>query len=361
MAVRLDPRRLPRLSGVEIAMVVSSAPAFVAISYAGRVLSPATITVGRTLVGAAVLSVVWGLARRRRPCSAWAGGLRGSDVPRLLALGLLGYIGYSLLVSYGEQTVAPGIASLIANSSPVLVTAIAIVVLRTVAPARVWAGVALAFVGTAAVALVGSGVAGTGGAGGAVGSGWVGIVMIAAASLSLAWYTVLQQPLLERADPLAVAAAVTVAAAVVSLPLLPAAVADLAAHGAVRPGATSGPAPTLTQALLAVVFLGVSATAIGYGTWIVALARLGSAGGSLSLFLIPVVTMALSVTLLGEPLRPLAVGGGVLALAGVLLARRDEGAALADLPVLADLPALAAEPTAFGVAPVPVPVGSPSS
>ena len=298
-------------------MVVASAPAFVAIGYAGRVLSPTTITVGRTLVGATTLTLVWLAVRARRPGTPRAGGLRVSDVPRLLLLGLLGYVGYSLLVSYGEQTVAPGIAALIANSSPVLITAFGVLVLRTGVTPRVVSGVTLAFAGTAAVALVGSG------GGGAHPGGWTGIAMIAGASLSLAWYAVLQQPLFARAEPLAVAAAVTVAAFVVALPLVPSALADLAAAGGVRASGVPGGAPSVGHALLAVVFLGVMATAVGYGSWIVALARLGSAGGSLSLFLIPVLTMALSVVLLGEPLRLLAVVGGAMALVGVLLARRE--------------------------------------
>ncbi len=333
----IDVQLTHRLSGAEIVMVVASAPAFVAIGYAGRVLSPTTITVGRTLVGATSLTLVWLAIRARRPGTPRAGGLRASDVPRLLLLGLLGYVGYSLLVSYGEQTVAPGIAALIANSSPVLITAFGVLVLRTGVTARVVAGVTLAFAGTAAVALVGSG-----GGGGAHPGGWTGIAMIAGASLSLAWYAVLQQPLFVRAEPLAVAAAVTVAASAVALPLVPSALADLAAAGGARASGVPGDAPSVGHALLAVVFLGVMATAVGYGSWIVALARLGSAGGSLSLFLIPVLTMALSVVLLGEPLRILAVLGGATALVGVLLARR---APTDEVPVE---PAEAEDATAVG-------------
>jgi drug/metabolite transporter (DMT)-like permease len=331
-----------RLSGAEIVMVVASAPAFVAIGYAGRVLSPATITVGRTLVGATTLTLVWLAVRSRRPGTPRAGGLRLSDVPRLLLLGLLGYVGYSMLVSYGEQTVAPGIAALIANSSPVLITAFGVLVMRTGVTARVVAGVTLAFAGTAAVALVGSGGAG------AHHSAWTGLAMIAGASLSLAWYAVLQQPLFARVEPLAVAAAVTIGASVVALPLLPAAVADLVGAGAVRATGVPGAVPSVGHALLAVVLLGVVATALGYGSWIVALARLGSAGGSLSLFLIPVLTMALSVVLLGESLRPLAVLGGAMALVGVLLARR-EPTGTADVPVVG----VAGEPSVAETEPVP--------
>jgi len=326
----IDVQLTHRLSGAEIVMVVASAPAFVAIGYAGRVLSPTTITVGRTLVGATTLTLVWLAVRARRPGTPRAGGLRVSDVPRLLLLGLLGYVGYSLLVSYGEQTVAPGIAALIANSSPVLITAFGVLVLRTGVTSRVVSGVTLAFAGTAAVALVGSR------GGGAHPGGWTGIAMIAGASLSLAWYAVLQQPLFVRAEPLAVAAAVTVAAFAVALPLVPSALADLADAGRVRPSGVPGDVPSVGHALLAVVFLGVMATAVGYGSWIVALARLGSAGGSLSLFLIPVLTMALSVVLLGEPLRLLAVLGGAMALVGVLLARRDPTDEVLVVPAEAD-------------------------
>lgn len=344
---------MARLSVPEWLMVVTSAPAFVFIGYAGRILSPWTITLLRQVVGAAVMTAVWLVVRARRPVGQRASGLRRSDFWRVLASGVLGYTAYSALVAFGQHTVAPGIASLIANSSPVIITAIGILVLRERVSVKVWTGVGVGFCGTALVALGGSSDGGS--------SAWWGLALILGSALALAWYTVVQQPLLRHADPIAVGAAVMSAAVIPSLLMAPAAVHDLSSGGSVQASVVDGGSlPSLSQAVLAVVILGVTATAVGYGTWIVSLARLGATGGSVAIFLIPVLTMVLSVVLLGEKVSVLAAVGGAMALAGVVLARREgateaaadgpgtlavdgaDGAAEPDLDEATDAPAAAA-------------------
>lgn len=308
------------LSVSEWLMVATSAPAFVFIGYAGRILSPWTITLVRQLAGASVMAAVWFIVRARRPRDRRGSGLRRSDFWRIMASGLLGYTAYSALVAFGQHTVAPGIASLIANSSPVLITAIGIVVLRERVSAKVWIGVGVGFLGTALVALGGAGSGGS--------SAWWGLALIMCSALALAWYTVVQQPLLTRADPLAVAAAVMAAAIVPSLAMVPATIRDIAHGGSAQASVVGdGALPTVGHALLAVVVLGITATTVGYGAWIVSLSRLGASGGSVAIFLIPVLTMILSVIFLGETVSVIAIIGGCLALAGVVLARGDDSRA----------------------------------
>jgi drug/metabolite transporter (DMT)-like permease len=73
------------------------------------------------------------------------------------------------------------------------------------------------------------------------------------------------------------------------------------------------------------VYLGAAPTALGFATWAIALRRT-SAGRMASLtYLIPLVAIVLGWAVLGETPRWLAASGGVLCLAGVVLARRRTG------------------------------------
>lgn len=99
-----------------------------------------------------------------------------------------------------------------------------------------------------------------------------------------------------------------VAGTIACLPFAPALVADTA---------KAGPA-----ALAWTTYLGVVPTALGFATWAFALRR-GTAGRTAALnYLIPVVAIMLSWAVLAERPPWLAIGGGVLCLAGVYLARR---------------------------------------
>jgi len=76
------------------------------------------------------------------------------------------------------------------------------------------------------------------------------------------------------------------------------------------------------RALAWTAYLGLMPTALGFATWSFALRR-SSAGRSASLiYLIPVVAIILGWLVLGERPPWLALAGGALCLAGVLLARR---------------------------------------
>lgn len=68
-----------------------------------------------------------------------------------------------------------------------------------------------------------------------------------------------------------------------------------------------------------ILFLGLGASALCFVTWGTAVRLLGAVKTSVYIYLVPVVTVAASVLVLGEPLTPVLVAGAALTLAGLWL------------------------------------------
>ena len=69
------------------------------------------------------------------------------------------------------------------------------------------------------------------------------------------------------------------------------------------------------------LFLGLVASALCFTTWNMAVRRLGTVRASLYIYLVPVITVAVSVVVLKEPLTLLSTVGTVLTLAGLFLSQ----------------------------------------
>jgi drug/metabolite transporter (DMT)-like permease len=85
--------------------------AFVAIRAAGESLSPATIGLGRLLVGSAILGVVALVRREPLP--------RGRDILAIAAYGVLWLGVYSITLNAAERLVDAGTAAMIINIGPI--------------------------------------------------------------------------------------------------------------------------------------------------------------------------------------------------------------------------------------------------
>ena len=79
--------------------------------------------------------------------------------------------------------------------------------------------------------------------------------------------------------------------------------------------------PVMTANML---FLGVGASAACFATWGIAVRLLGAVKTSAYIYLVPVITVATSVVVLGEPLTPPIVLGIVLTCAGLALSERGK-------------------------------------
>lgn len=70
-----------------------------------------------------------------------------------------------------------------------------------------------------------------------------------------------------------------------------------------------------------ILFLGLVASALCFTTWNMAVRSIGTVRASLYIYLVPVITVAVSVVVLDEPLTPLSALGTVLTLAGLFLSQ----------------------------------------
>jgi drug/metabolite transporter (DMT)-like permease len=272
------------------------ASAFPAITVADRGLGPAGLAVARLAVASAVLALAapWlggrgkaGLMGVRRP--------KLRDLPLIALCGLAGMTGYQLLLNAGERVVPAGTASLLVATAPVYASLLAVAFLGERSSRRRWAGSAVALAGTALIA-----------ASHGLGFGASALVVLAAAVLQGIFHSA-QKPLLARYTSFEVTAYAMWAGTVFILPWTGSLLRTLPDAG----GAAIGSA----------IFLGVAPSAAGFVLWAYAMARMDVGRVTVSLYLVPAAAILISLAWLGQAPGPVELIGGVIALAGVMLAR----------------------------------------
>ena len=275
--------------------VVLWASAFVGVRAVGHDLSPGALALGRMLVGSLTLTVIVLVVRSRR------GGPRPPGGRLLGAVALWGaaWFGlYNLVLNAAERHLDAGTTALLVNVAPVVVAVLAGLLLGEGFPGRLLAGMAIAFAGVVLIATTTS----------AGGTDLSGVLLGLLAALLYAGAAVAQKRLLARIDALTVTWLGAVAGTVALLPYLPTLVAELA----------SAPA----SAVAGTAYLGVFPTAIAFLTWGYALSRTTAGRLAAATYAVPPIVVLLSWALLGEVPAPLALAGGVLCLAGVVVATR---------------------------------------
>ncbi|MBV2363313.1 DMT family transporter [Streptomonospora nanhaiensis] len=285
------------------------ASAFVGIRSAGHDFSPGAMALGRMAAASLALSLfvaVAAAARRRaaaRPAEAAppapARGLPRGGLLGLVAFwGVVWFGGYNVALNAAERLVDAGTAALLVSTAPILVAVAAVLVLGERLSARLGAGVAIAFAGVALIAATGFT--------GHVDAAGVGLAVLAAVLYASA--VLLQKRLLARVEAATMTWIGALAGTAALLPFLPVLLDELAA------------APAASVA--AVLYLGVFPTAVGFLSWGYVLSHWTAGRTTAATYLSPPVTVGLSWLLLGEVPTALALAGGVLCLAGVILATR---------------------------------------
>lgn len=268
------------------------ASAFVAIRAAGADFSPGALAFGRLAVASLALGLVVIFHRGTLP--------RGRELVLTVATGIVWFGGYNVALNAAEQLVDAGTAAMLVSVGPLLIVIFAGLFLGEGFPPRLLVGSVIAFSGAVIIGLATSGA--DRGA-----NATLGIVLSLAAALAYALGVTIEKPALRRAAALQVTCLACAVGTLITLPFGPQLLSEL-------PRAPAGSIAWL-------VYLGVFPTAIAFTTWAFALGRTDAGLLGSTTYLAPPLAVALGWLVLGEVPPVLALAGGALSIAGVIVAR----------------------------------------
>jgi drug/metabolite transporter (DMT)-like permease len=292
-------RRAALAAGITVVLWAS---AFVGIRDLADTFGPGSIALGRLIIGVVLLGAL--LWRR-----GWKPMTR-RDLILVALSGVIWYALYNLALNEAERHVDAGTASMLVNTGPIMVALLAGLFLGEGLPARLLAGLGIAFAGALVIGFATSQAAG--GAGQGSGAELGGIALCFVAAVAYATGVTLQKPATRNVPALQLTWLAFAVGLVVCLPFLPNLASDVAAV------ATTPAAGTKLGWLL---YLGIFPTSIGFTTWAYALSRTTAGRLGITTYLIPPVAIGISWAVLGEVPAALALVGGGLCIAGVIVVR----------------------------------------
>ena len=282
--------------------VVLWASAFVGIRDLADSFSPGSIALGRLIIGVLLLGILmW--RRGWRPMSR-------RDVLFVALSGIFWYALYNVSLNEAERHIDAGTASMLVNTGPILVAALAGIFLGEGLPRRLLVGLAIAFVGALVIGIATSqAAAGTGQASGAE-LGGIALCLVSAVAYAVG--VTLQKPATRKVSALQLTWFGFAVAMVVCLPFLPSLASEVSAVAAT---------PAAGEKLGWLLYLGAFPTSIGFTSWAYALSRTTAGRLGITTYLTPPVAILISWVLLGEVPPVLALVGGGLCIAGVIVVR----------------------------------------
>ncbi|MEV1128457.1 DMT family transporter [Agromyces sp. NPDC049794] len=275
--------------------ILAWASAFIVVRSTAPHFTPGALALARLIVGSVLLTPL--LLRHR-----WVAPTRREWL-LLTGFGALWFGGYSIVLNLAEQTLDAGTTAMIVNIAPIMIALGAGVLLGEGLPKWLLIGTGVAFIGVVLIGL---------GSGGSVVGAGIGVLWALVAALTYTAGVLFQKPVLGRLPNAQVVWIGAVIGMLVCTPFT----------GELIAGVQTAP----VEGLLGAVWLGAVPTALGYTTWSYALSRMPAGQLGVSTYIVPPVTIVLSLILFAEVPAVLAIVGGAVALVGVALSRRRPAA-----------------------------------
>lgn len=278
---------------VGIILVVISATTFGTLAIFGRFayasgMGVTTILFLRFLISAGVMGGLLAARGERIP--------GGKVLVALIGMGAVGYVGQSLAYFSALKYASAGLVALLLYLYPAFVTILSVVVLRE--------GLTRVKVMALGIALTGTALT-VGPAGGQL----LGIVLAISAAAIYSGYIIVGSHVMRQVSAIQSSTVIFVSAGLVFATMT----------------ALTGPTwPVTAAGWWAIGGMVVLGTVVPVVTFLAGIERIGPTNAAMVSTLEPAVTVVLATTLLGETLQPLAIVGGALILAGVLLLARGE-------------------------------------
>jgi drug/metabolite transporter (DMT)-like permease len=310
--------RFTRLDLLLLLMTVIWGTNYALVKTAFRELDPQAFNALRLLLASCVMVSASLIVRRRRAARGDSAADEGSVVAsifhtpapvtraewiRLVWLGLTGHCVYQFLFIGGLARTSVANGALLVAATPVVITLLSTIGGEERIGVLHWAGTLLSLLGIYIVVGRGAHVSG---------ASLGGDVMLMAAVVCWAIYTIGARPLMVRHSPVGVTALSMLFGTMVYVPLAAPRLAR------VPWGAVS----TLTWVKL--VYSSLFAICIAYTIWYAAVRAIGSARTSVYSNLLPLIAMITAYLWLHEPIGPDKIAGAAAVLAGVALTRMGQ-------------------------------------
>lgn len=263
---------------------------FLFIDVGLNAFQPGVVAAARVSLGALALALV---PRARRPVDR-------EDLPRVALLGLV-WMGIPLILfPVAQQWIDSSVAGMLNSGVPLTAAAWSALLLRRLPGRNQAIGLLVGFAGIVAISLPEL----RGAEASALGAA---LVVLAVVLYGLS--SNLAVPLQQRYGALPVLLRAQIAALLLVVPF---GLRDL-------PGSSWAWGPAL-----AMLPLGILGTGAAYVLMTTLVGRVGAARGAVAIYFVPLVAIALGVIFLDEAVRPIAIGGTALVLAGAWLTSRRE-------------------------------------
>lgn len=217
------------------------------------------------------------------------------DMSKILLLGFVGISIYHFGITFGEQTVSAGTASMFVGSAPIFTSLISVIFLKERLSKTGWIGLLAGFIGILLITL-GTSESFTIS---------IGALLVLTAAIATSFFFVFQKPLLLKYRPVELTAYVTWAG---TLPFF-----------IFLPGFFETVGNASLSANISAIYVGIFPAAIGYVTWATALSLAKASSVSSLMYAEPVVAIIIAWITLNELPSGLSIFGGFIAISSVII------------------------------------------